>query len=150
MYVNRYEFVARQATFDGQWQSAEAMARLPRSGDFKLLARAMEWIAEYEGWIMKNLGLSYRARTLVGWQERAPDCEDIIAAWRDLSCKLSSYPYTCRLSSNGRGGNQRHSEHFPYTKNSWPVATNPRGSLGLTCTSQPESSNNLPQSLHWK
>ena len=45
-------------------------------------------------------------------------------------------------------GDHLHSEQVPYTKNSWPVARNPRGSLGLTCISHPASSYSLPQSLH--
>lgn len=148
IYINRYEFVPRSAQFADRWKSADEMSRLPRSNNLILVAQAARWIAQYEASILREVGVAYRLQTLSGWRESKVDPVGLSETWQALALDLLSYDHQQQLNMFRNA--QRHSEHRPYTKSSWPVATNPRGSFGLLCTSQPSSSKSLPQLLQWK
>ncbi len=150
IYVNRYEFVARTAGFNEGWQGADAVSSLPRSRDLHLLAQASDWIAAYESWVVRTIGLAYRRSALQGWKERACKANETSAFWRQLSREIHLQIERQTPRPEKAPCHQRHVAHLPYTKNSWPVTKNPRGSLGFTLISQPASSKSFPQSLHWK
>lgn len=122
IYINRYEFVARHAQFVDGWQAAESMSFLPRGGDLHLLMQAMVWIAAYESWVVKTVGVSYRKRVLHGWRDAACKAVDIPERWRQLSYDLYKVIQPHKSVDLRSCLTHRHSAHISYTKNSWPVA----------------------------
>jgi len=118
IYVNRYEFVARTATFKEGWQGPNSIGSLPRSRDLHLLAQASGWIAAYESWVLRTAGLSYRQSALQGWKERACRVSEVPAFWTELSRDIHLQMVKRTLRPEKMPCNQRHAGHLPYTKNS--------------------------------
>ncbi len=141
IYLNRFEFTPRAARLTAAWQDADAMSALPRSHRIDLLAQTAYWIATYESWVTASVGLAWRRRALHSWKDSSAHPAKIASEWSNLAAELFAFETQ---------QTQRHSAQVPYTKNSWLVATNPRGSFGLTCISHPSSSKSLPHPLHWK
>lgn len=137
IYLNRYEFIPRAIQISAGWQSSESFKKSRKSMDLRLLSSAIQWIADYEAFILNRYGSAYRRQTLRNLEGRKLTPEDLLEEWRSMAAHL-------------RAATQWQSEQTPYTKNSWPVIVNPRGSFGFTFTSQPESSKSRPQTLHWK
>ncbi len=114
IYVNRYEFVPRTALFQEAWLSAESMIALPKSRGFELLAQAASWIAEYESWVLKNVGLTYRRQSLSSWKEACAEPGAVALSWRRLANEIRAAERArLRHQTNGLSDIQRHSAQVP-------------------------------------
>jgi hypothetical protein len=120
--VNRYEFVARSATFKEGWQGPALIGPLPRSQDWHLLAQASCWIAAYESWVLKTAGLPYRQSALQGWKERACRVREIPAFWTQLARDIHLQVTRRTFKAEKMPCSQRSEGHLPCKQNSWPVA----------------------------
>ena len=94
IFLNRFEFIPREARMADLWQARE-MTGLPRAKNFSLLAQILRWIGDYEAWVLRTLGAEYRS-CLCGFQGgNATRPEQIPGAWRELALLVerSSVPY---------------------------------------------------------
>lgn len=89
MFINRFEFVPREARMTPLWQANE-MAQLPRVKDFSLLAQALRWIGTYERWVLHTFGLEYRKACLSQWESRVCRIERISEAWNELALSIET------------------------------------------------------------
>lgn len=59
-----------------------------------LLLELINWIHQYESWIAEQVGLDYRAETLLPWSEKNDSVppEQMADAWRMLGAAVSDHP----------------------------------------------------------
>ena len=106
LFLRRFEF-APQITLDSDlarpaW-SADDLPQLQSAfsdSDFarcqKLLLTLIDWIREYEVWIVENVGIAYRQYTLRDWKpegETVVPAENMAVAWRILSTEIADDPW---------------------------------------------------------
>lgn len=85
IFLNRFEFIPREARMADLWQARE-MTGLPRARSFSLLVQMLRWIGAYEAWVLRSFGPEYRKSCLCGWQGPATKRPDLIPkAWNELA-----------------------------------------------------------------
>lgn len=117
VYVNRYEFVPRSASFAPEWQTPEKMGSFRRCGEASFLAMAADWIADYESWVLHTAGVTHRERALSGWRNPCSTVRGISKLWRSLARELRGYEQLRRMRDEGAIAG----EWLPCTKNSPPI-----------------------------
>lgn len=140
-YLNRYEFIPRRAARIDCWTPA-AYQRAPRGASIALLPEALRWIANYERWVLKEFGSTYRMFAAA----RGPDINasllELERAWKTLANDMEHW-----LTLRNGTMSYRQEAHRPARKNSCSVARNPLGSRIFKSTAQPSSSNILSHLL---
>jgi hypothetical protein len=85
IFLNRFEFIPREARMADLWQARE-MTGLPRARNLSLLVQILRWIGAYEAWVLRTLGVEYRKSCLCGWQGGNGTRPDLIPkAWNELA-----------------------------------------------------------------
>jgi hypothetical protein len=87
IFLNRFEFIPREARRSDLWQARE-MTALPRARDFSLLAQTLRWIGAYEAWVLRTLGPEHRKTCLIGWPGAATSPGSIAEAWNELAAQI--------------------------------------------------------------
>jgi hypothetical protein len=91
IYLNRFEFLPRAAVSDGErWHGVSEFAELAVAADTVLLEEALCSIADYERWVLRTLGISYRRVCLAGWGKRQLAPATAPAGWEHLASSLNS------------------------------------------------------------
>lgn len=93
LFLRRYEFSPRLMDAPGPAWKPEDLPppRLPVSQAENdqvraLLQNALRWLADYERWALKRLGIPYRAACLAAWPKRVTSSpEETPQAWRELA-----------------------------------------------------------------
>jgi hypothetical protein len=96
MYLNRYEcvprFCHRAGFLDNVWTrdalvlSGSPQCTGPADADVNyLVAKAFEWVANYEEWVIGHMGITYRRNALRDWHEPALLPERVPGEWRRLA-----------------------------------------------------------------
>lgn len=148
LFLSRYDFIGREARLAPGWMESSHFKALPRCYDGHALASAVAWMASYERWALERVGVDQRQAALDPWKKSVCRAGQLPDAWQQLATSLRS---ACALQAAlPLKHYDRQSAQTPYTKYSWLVAENPRGSLGLPWKVQPWSSYSLPQTVHWK
>ena len=88
IYLNRYEFVAREVWALPEFCYSDHMGTLPRATNLTLLPQAFRWIAEYETWVLNYVGIGYRRLCLCSWSKHGVPAELAPGAWIELSQDL--------------------------------------------------------------
>ncbi len=117
VYVNRYEFVPRSASFAYEWQTAETMGSFHRCSEANFLAMAADWIADYESWVLKVAGVLHREKALSGWKNHCSTARGISKLWRSLARELRGYEQLRSLRDEGAMAG----EWLPSARNSSPI-----------------------------
>lgn len=90
IYLNRYEFRPRLVRIARDiWQSFEAFECATLDPGTELSASACRWIAEYEAWVLREHGLSYRVGCLARWSKRGIPAAQLPARWRGVAESLA-------------------------------------------------------------
>lgn len=96
VFLNRYECIPRFCHMAGFLENVWTKDALPFScsaqcasfGDPDvnyLVAKAVEWVASYEDWVIGNFGVAYRRAVLKEWHEAALLPERVPEEWRRLA-----------------------------------------------------------------
>lgn len=95
VFLNRFDFSPQLAPQSDFGPSAWKPEDLPglrsiRSASEVRLARtlvpaALEWIAEYESWVMEHAGIAYRRACLERWPKETVDPLHTVEKWRKLA-----------------------------------------------------------------
>lgn len=103
IFLNRFEFIPREARMADLWQARE-MTGLPRAKSFSLLVQILRWIGDYEAWVLRTLGAEYRKSCLCGWQGGDTTRPDLIPeAWRELALLVERSSAPRQPSSSAAG-----------------------------------------------
>jgi hypothetical protein len=85
IFLNRFEFIPREARMTDLWQARE-MTGLPRAKSLSLLMQMLRWIGDYEDWVLRTLGSEYRKFCLHSWEGSSLSRPELIPeAWRELA-----------------------------------------------------------------
>ena len=150
IYVNRYKFIPHSAEFTEGWQGADAMRTLPRSRELLLLAQAADWIASYESWVLREIGLPYRQRALREWEERVCKADDIAVCWQQLSEDIRSQSQKIPRRVQLGLDHQPRTKKFPTIKRSWLGLKGLHENLGFAPNLPSAKPKGWPQSLRKK
>jgi hypothetical protein len=94
IYINRFEFLPRLARMRGDvWQPDEMNESKFLSGTFMLRA-ALRWIAEYEEWVLRVYGATYRNSCLAGWEHAEPQLARVHESWIQLAGNIERFART--------------------------------------------------------
>ncbi|HWL07596.1 MAG TPA: hypothetical protein VNQ76_04265 [Planctomicrobium sp.] len=95
LYLGRFKFQPQWACVESLAQGIHWPEKLPafsRPGQadewrraHQLCRRMLNWIADYEAWVIRHSGMDYRRTCLNEWPRRACDAGQIAACWRFLS-----------------------------------------------------------------
>ena len=103
IFLNRYEFIPREARMADLWQARE-MTGLPRAKSLSLLTQMLRWIGDYEAWVLRTLGPEYRKSCLCDWQGSSPTRPELISeAWRELAALVEQSSTRQTFSSAAAG-----------------------------------------------
>ncbi len=103
IFLNRFEFIPREARMADLWQARE-MTGLPRAKSLALLTQILRWIGDYEAWVLRMLGAEYRKSCLCGFQGANTTRPDLIpAVWRELAL-LVERSFVPHQPSSGAAG----------------------------------------------
>ena len=103
IFLNRFEFIPREARMADLWQARE-MTGLPRAKSLTLLTQILRWIGDYEAWVLRTLGSEYRKSCLCGFQGgNATRADQIPGAWRELALLVKQSSASPQLSSGAAG-----------------------------------------------
>jgi hypothetical protein len=90
VYLHRYQFepllVDPSAAREPIW--TPDLLRPIGGWDPQTGAKALVWIANYERWVLREFGLSYRRSVLWNWHEPAVLPEQLPAAWETLAWEM--------------------------------------------------------------
>lgn len=89
LFLNRFEFVPRAVPLLKEFCLAHEMAEHPRAQSLLLLAEALEWIAAYERFVLRQCGTIYRRRCLASWSKRQVPPEEVPGEWMRLSQEIA-------------------------------------------------------------
>ena len=53
-------------------------------GDEELLVTALQWISQYEAWVIESRGLAYRRRCLAEWNTTIIPADQAVGRWQAL------------------------------------------------------------------
>ena len=104
IFINRFEFVPREARINDLWQAQE-MTGLPRARSFSLFVQALRWSGAYEHWVLRTFGIEYRKACLRGWEAATPRPDRISDSWNELASfveRPSSFRRESRVTTGCR------------------------------------------------
>jgi len=103
VFLNRFEFIPREARMADLWQARE-MTGLPRAKSLTVLSQILRWIGDYEAWVLSTLGVEYRKSCLCGFQDgNATRPDQIPEAWRALALLVEQASAPPQLTSGAVG-----------------------------------------------
>jgi hypothetical protein len=56
-----------------------------------LVGEALDWIGEYEAWVMHAAGIDYRQGCLEAWRKRTLDAQRLVPMWRRLARRCEQH-----------------------------------------------------------
>lgn len=68
---------------------AEPVTEAEQASAIHLLAGALDWIADYEQWVVATIGLDYRQHCLLAWSKRTLRAELLAPIWQRLALRCA-------------------------------------------------------------
>ncbi len=111
VFLNRFDFIPQLASQFELGASVWQLDDLPRlrsvrsTSEFRLartlVPAVLEWIADYESWVMEHVGIAYRRACLERWAKETVDPLRTVAEWRKLARVAGRAPSTGLMSAFG-------------------------------------------------